>query len=89
LDATPRITEKRKRFLQLAGLRCLTILCEFFYNFVDFYFFRKISGHSLVGLENKAMLLLGGFDWGSNSEQTGIWELKEEEWRRIDELSKV
>ena len=57
--------------------------------FQDFYFFRKISDHSLVGLENGAMLLLGGYDFGSGSEQTGIWELKDEEWSRIGEFLKV
>ena len=35
------------------------------------------------------MLLLGGRDWGSSSYQTGIWELKEDQWSRIGELSKV
>ena len=48
-----------------------------------------MSHHSLVGLDNGAMMLLGGYDWGSEFPvQTGIWELKEE-WRRIGELSKV
>jgi hypothetical protein len=36
------------------------------------------------------MLLLGGRDYGSGrARQTGIWELKEEVWSRIGELSKV
>jgi hypothetical protein len=35
------------------------------------------------------MLLLGGYDRGSGSEQTGIWELKEDQWSRIGEFSKV
>jgi len=48
----------------------------------------KLAYHSLVGLENGAMLLLGGFDYGSGSQQTGIWELQEEYWSRIGELSK-
>ena len=61
-----------------------------FFIIFDFYFCRKISSHSLVGLENGAMLLLGGKDWGNGgASQTGIWELKEEEWNRIDEFSKV
>jgi len=47
----------------------------------------KISQHSLVGLDNGAMLLLGGKDRGS-AVQTGIWRLKEERWSRIGELSK-
>jgi hypothetical protein len=29
LDAATSFTRKRKRYLQLAGPRCLTILCEF------------------------------------------------------------
>jgi hypothetical protein len=36
-----------------------------FYQFEDFYFFRQIAYHSLVGLDNGAMLLLGGNDYGS------------------------
>jgi hypothetical protein len=93
LDATTRNTRKRTRFLRLAGLRCPTILCEFLIIFEDLFFFRKISLHSLVGLDNGAMLLLGGKDnWKSG---TGIWELKEDQympanvWNRIGELSKV
>ena len=90
LDAGPRITRKRKRFLRLAGLRCPTFLCEFLIIFEDFYFFRKISLHSLVGLDNGALMLLGGWDCGNGCvTQTGIWELKEEEWNRIGELLKV
>ena len=92
-DAWRRSTRKRKRFLRLAGLRCPTILCECLTIFEDFYFFRKISFHSLVGLDNGAMLLLGGEElFGSGNvpvSQTGIWELKEEEWSRIGEFSKV
>merc|ERR1712127_1176015 len=39
----------------------------------------RISYHSLVGLDNGAMLLLGGFDSGSGgATQTGIWQLKED-----------
>jgi hypothetical protein len=52
-----------------------------------FTLFRKIERHSLVGLDNGAMLLLGGTE--SSSFQTGIWELKEDQWSRIGELSKV
>jgi hypothetical protein len=89
LDAATRNTKKRKRFHRLAGLRCPTFLCEFLIIFEDFYFFRKISQHSLVGLDNGAMLLLGGFDLGSYSIQTGIWELKDDQWSRIGKLSKV
>merc|ERR1712127_389684 len=49
----------------------------------------QISSHSLVGLDNGAMLLLGGYDWGSGGEaQTGIWQLKEDQWSRIGEFSK-
>ena len=48
-DANTRSTTKRKRFLQLAGLRCPTILCEFLIIFKDFYFFRKISDTAFSG----------------------------------------
>jgi len=49
----------------------------------------RISSHSLVGLDNGAMLLLGGYDWGSGgAAQTGIWQLKEDQWSRIGEFSK-
>jgi hypothetical protein len=49
-----------------------------------------MSSHSLVGLKNGAMVLLGGWDWGwRGGAQTGIWELKEDEWSRIGELSTV
>jgi hypothetical protein len=41
-------------------------------------------------LDNGAILLLGGYDWGSGgASQTGIWELKNDQWSRIGELSKV
>jgi hypothetical protein len=90
LDASYRHTRKRKRFLAgLAGPRCPIFLCEFLIFFEDFNFFRRISFHSLVGLDNGAMLLLGGYDYGSGGAQTGIWELKEDQWSRIGELSKV
>jgi hypothetical protein len=90
LAAPTRSTRKRKRFLRLAGPRCPTFLCQFLIIFDDFYVFRKITKHSLVGLENGAMLLLGGQDWGNGgASQTGIWELKEDQWSRIGELSKV
>jgi len=48
------------------------------------------SRHSLVGLENGAMMLLGGYDWDGYPvvPQTGIWQLKEDQWNRIGELSK-
>jgi hypothetical protein len=35
------------------------------------------------------MMLLGGWDYGSYSAQTGIWELKDDQWSRIGELLKV
>jgi hypothetical protein len=89
LAATPRIIKKRKRFLQLAGPRCPTIICEFLTIFEDLFFFRRISDHSLIGLDNGAMLLLGGIDWGSTSFISGIWELKEDQWKRIGELDSV
>jgi hypothetical protein len=71
------------------GPRYPTILCKFLIIFESLYFLREIGYHSLVGLKNGAILLLGGYDSGSYSFQTGIWQLKEEEWSRIGELSKV
>ncbi|CBY14281.1 unnamed protein product [Oikopleura dioica] len=48
---------------------------------------KRISGHSLVGLENQSMLLIGGKDYGNgNSVQSGIWQLKDENWNEIGEL---
>jgi hypothetical protein len=89
LAAPTSNTRKRKRFLQLAGLRCPTFICEFLTIFEDLFFFRSISDHSLVGLENGAMLLLGGYDWGSYRFLSEIWELKDDQWSRIGELDYV
>ncbi|CBY15718.1 unnamed protein product [Oikopleura dioica] len=48
---------------------------------------KRISSHSLVALENQSMLLIGGRDWGNDgAEQSGIWELKDENWNEIGEL---
>jgi hypothetical protein len=89
-DAGTRSTRKRKRFLQLVGPRCPIFLCEFLIIFEDLFFFRRISKHSLVGLDNGAMMLLGGRDLGNGgASQTGIWELKDDQWSRIGEISKV
>jgi hypothetical protein len=47
----------------------------------------KISHHTLVGLDNGLMLLLGGKNWDyAGAEQTGIWQLSFA-WTRIGELS--
>ena len=64
------------------------------FSFVSFGLFFKIltfSGkfRSTALSDNGAMMLLGGWDYGSDSPQTGIWEVKESEWSRIGELSKV
>ncbi|CBY32614.1 unnamed protein product [Oikopleura dioica] len=48
---------------------------------------KRISDHSLVGLENQSMLLIGGADYGNwGAAQTGIWQLKDENWNQIGEL---
>ncbi|CBY13349.1 unnamed protein product [Oikopleura dioica] len=48
---------------------------------------KRISVHSLVGLENQSMLLIGGRDSGNGgARQSGIWQLKEENWNKIGEL---
>ncbi|CBY11772.1 unnamed protein product [Oikopleura dioica] len=47
----------------------------------------RISSHSLVGLENQSLLLIGGEDWGNGgADQSGIWQLKDENWNQIGEL---
>ncbi|CBY14778.1 unnamed protein product [Oikopleura dioica] len=47
---------------------------------------KRISGHSLVGLENQSMLLIGGYDWRNGAYKSGIWQLKDENWNQIGEL---
>ncbi|CBY20021.1 unnamed protein product [Oikopleura dioica] len=40
-----------------------------------------------IGLENQSMLLIGGWDSGNgNAAQSGIWQLKDENWNQIGEL---
>ncbi|CBY14472.1 unnamed protein product [Oikopleura dioica] len=46
---------------------------------------KRISSHSLVALENQSLLLIGGRDSG-NGAQSGIWQLKDENWNQIGEL---
>ncbi|CBY34503.1 unnamed protein product [Oikopleura dioica] len=46
---------------------------------------KRISDHSLVALENQSMLLIGGYDYG-NGANSGIWQLKDENWNEIGEL---
>ncbi|CBY11763.1 unnamed protein product [Oikopleura dioica] len=47
---------------------------------------KRISEHSLVALENQSMLLIGGRDWGNGAYQSGIWQLKYENWNQIGEF---
>ncbi|CBY13806.1 unnamed protein product [Oikopleura dioica] len=48
---------------------------------------KRISYHSLVALENQSLLLLGGIDWGNDgADQSGIWQLKDENWNQFGEL---
>ncbi|CBY36748.1 unnamed protein product [Oikopleura dioica] len=48
---------------------------------------KRISEHSLVGLENESMLLIGGYYYGNGGgSQSGIWQLKDENWNQIGEL---
>jgi len=36
------------------------------------------------------MLLIGGQDWGNGcADQSGIWQLKDENWNQIGELLQV
>ncbi|CBY41050.1 unnamed protein product [Oikopleura dioica] len=46
--------------------------------------FRQISEHILVGLANQSLLLIGGGYGGAV--QSGIWQLKDENWNQIGEL---
>jgi len=53
-------------------------------------FFRRIALHSLVALENQSMLLIGGWDYGNGgAAQSGIWQLKNENWNKIGDLLQV
>ncbi|CBY11329.1 unnamed protein product [Oikopleura dioica] len=45
-----------------------------------------LFGHSLVGLDDNSMMLLGGYISGSGF-QTGIWKINEKVWSRIGELT--
>ncbi|CBY33794.1 unnamed protein product [Oikopleura dioica] len=45
----------------------------------------RISSHSLVGLENQSMLLIGGYAFESGY-QTGIWQLNDKEWSQFGKL---
>ncbi|CBY14471.1 unnamed protein product [Oikopleura dioica] len=48
---------------------------------------KRISEHSLVALENQSLLLIGGKDWGNGgARQSGIWQLKDENWNEIGDL---
>jgi len=50
----------------------------------------RISSHSLVALENQSMLLIGGEDWRfGGARQSGIWQLKDENWNEIGKLLQV
>ena len=88
-DLTTTFMKRRKASLQLVGLLCPNFLCKFQIYFQVLNFFSPITFHSLVGLENGAMLLLGGLDQQSYEMQTGIWMLKDDAWSRIGELMQV
>ncbi|CBY39615.1 unnamed protein product [Oikopleura dioica] len=45
----------------------------------------RINKHSIVGLDNESMLLFGGEI--SGKWQTGIWQLKNDQWNKIGELA--
>ncbi|CBY14280.1 unnamed protein product [Oikopleura dioica] len=47
---------------------------------------KRISLHSLVALENQSMLLIGGYYYNGGVSQSGIWQLKDENWNEIGEL---
>ncbi|CBY16064.1 unnamed protein product, partial [Oikopleura dioica] len=74
LDADPSHIKKRKRFLRLAGLRFQIIQNEFR---------STISSVWKINL----LLLIGGRDWGNDGAfQSGILQLKDENWNQIGEL---
>ncbi|CBY13574.1 unnamed protein product [Oikopleura dioica] len=53
---------------------------------------KRISMHSLVALENQSLLLIGGREiaFGNDgADQSGIWQLKDENWNEIGELLKA
>ena len=52
-------------------------------------FLRAISRHSLVGLENQSLLLLGGYSYKKSTCLPGIWQLKDEKWNTIGRLLQV
>ncbi|CBY14664.1 unnamed protein product [Oikopleura dioica] len=48
---------------------------------------KRIALHSLVALGNQSMLLIGGWDYGNGgAAQSGIWQLKNENWNKIGDL---
>ena len=85
-DATTQDTKTQKRLHLLAGPNFQISQCK---NKIALYqiIFRLINSHSIVGLDNESMLLFGGEISGDL--QTGIWQLKNDQWNKIGELATV
>ena len=84
LDAT-RTDTKRQRLLALPDglLYLITQSKTCFLSILNFL--RATRGHSLVGLDNGAMLLIGGY----NPHAAQIWQLKDHQWSKLRDLQKV
>ena len=83
LDAT-RTDTKRQRLLALPdGL--LYLISQSKTCFLSILnFLRATGGHSLVGLDNGAMLLIGSYPLSAE-----IWQLKDHQWSKLRDLQKV
>jgi hypothetical protein len=81
-------TRRLKHWLLPDGPLFQIILSKTFYDFPWSDYFRALYGHSSIGLDDHSMLLLGGYISGSEY-QTGIWQIKEEVWSKVGELTQV
>ena len=80
-------TKRLKNWRQPAGRLFQIILGKSFYSFSSSNNFRAIYGHSSIGLDDNSMLLLGGRI--GDTYETGIWQIKEDIWSRVGELTQV
>jgi hypothetical protein len=85
--ATRTDTRIPKYWLQPAGLLFRIIQSKTFYNFPSSNYFRALAAHSNIGLDDNSMLLLGGYI--GDAYQTGIWQIKEDVWSKVGELTQV
>lgn len=87
-DVTGANTRRLRHWLQPAGWLYQIIHCKILNYCWYSNYFRALNGHSLIGLDDDSMILLGGYIDGSGY-QTGIWRIKENVWSRIGELTQV